>query len=112
MGRDQCSKVRTEASFLVLLISLLFSAANSDSTRFAMTDYGKRSPIGSTFFFTVVTLAVAQRTFDFSSAARKITSRTYVRDCAHDDPAAASRGRHPPLSVLSCTCVLQTGTRE
>jgi len=65
------------------------------------------------YFLIVVTLpSLLKRTFNFSSSARKIAARTHVRDCAHDDPAAASRGRHTPLSVLTCTRVRQIGSRE
>jgi len=52
-----------------------------------MTDYGKRSPIGSMPFFLSVT-SFSERTFEFVSTTGEITTWSHDRDRAYDHPAA------------------------
>jgi hypothetical protein len=53
-----------------------------------MTDYGKRSPIGSRSLFFYFLSRHSERTFDSISAAGEITTGSHDRDRAYDHPAA------------------------
>jgi hypothetical protein len=77
--------------------------------RFAMLDYGNRSPIGSKLTSLSSVLELLMNLVNHSTA-RETPTGIDARNCPHDSATATTRGWRSALSLLACDPVQERGT--